>query len=214
MAEKTKAVELLAKIELLSMSIQQEVATLKEVVAALPAGGLPKGTNKVIVPEERRLEDDVSSDASTIPPPGVVEDTLPSERDQGSAVHGHTKSPEPVVDDKGFIKFEGVRTPAQVELAVLEITNARLYRGSAVEKNRPRTREHRAQLVGHDCPECRSFLRDEPDASRRAILLRHSRHRAEKAPPQTPPGYWDLSFPETETQPPPGYEGDEEIEKD
>lgn len=54
-----------------------------------------------------------------------------------------------------------------------------------------RGKEQRLALPGHDCEMCRRFYA----AAGVGSALKSSRHRSEHAPTNTPPGFWDLSFP-------------------
>mmetsp|Transcript_12861 Transcript_12861/g.27855 ORF Transcript_12861/g.27855 Transcript_12861/m.27855 type:complete len:393 (+) Transcript_12861:97-1275(+) len=54
-----------------------------------------------------------------------------------------------------------------------------------------RGKEQRLALPGHDCEMCRRFYA----AAGMGSGLKSSRHRSEHAPTNTPPGFWDLSFP-------------------
>ncbi|CAE8718913.1 unnamed protein product, partial [Polarella glacialis] len=65
-----------------------------------------------------------------------------------------------------------------------------------------RGREQRQALQGFDCEQCRSFYELSTAIGGVALVAGHSgqralsRHRLEWAPTSTPPGFWDLSFPQ------------------
>ena len=64
-----------------------------------------------------------------------------------------------------------------------------------------RKKQDRAKLPGHSCKQCEAFLaaackglsKEDQDFLRDKC----SRHRAHFKPPKTPPGFWDLSFPDS-----------------
>lgn len=63
-----------------------------------------------------------------------------------------------------------------------------------------RGRKERQALPGHDCEECRGFLDAVCNApggevfDKGQLVRECSRHRARHTPPETPDGFWELSF--------------------
>ncbi|XP_065281217.1 uncharacterized protein [Dermacentor albipictus] len=69
------------------------------------------------------------------------------------------------------------------------------YHNSPVRKKADRQR-----LPAHDCKECQEFYGRLalPEAQRKDLLRKCSRHRAHHAPPSTPENFWELDFPDTQ----------------
>lgn len=69
------------------------------------------------------------------------------------------------------------------------------YHNSPVRK-----RADRQRLPAHDCKECQEFYGRLalPEAQRKDLLRKCSRHRAHYAPPSTPENFWELEFPDTQ----------------
>ncbi|KAH6935651.1 hypothetical protein HPB50_007454 [Hyalomma asiaticum] len=63
-----------------------------------------------------------------------------------------------------------------------------------------RKKADRQRLPAHDCKECQEFYErlDLPEAQRKELLRKCSRHRAHYAPPPTPENFWELEFPDTQ----------------
>jgi len=67
-----------------------------------------------------------------------------------------------------------------------------------------RNKEERAALPGHECEHCSKFFDaitvadGRGSVDRKKLVQLCSRHRYADAPPSTPPGYWQLSFPPTQ----------------
>lgn len=74
-----------------------------------------------------------------------------------------------------------------------------------------RKKDERAVLPGHECEECAKFydaIREGGlDFDRKLFVNNCSRHRSAYAAPDTPPHFWDLSFPETQPGTPPRDDG-------
>lgn len=71
-----------------------------------------------------------------------------------------------------------------------------------------RKKEERAKLNGYDCRECQQYYEglDLPEEELKKRLKQCSRHRARfSPPPSTPPGFWNLSFPNTQEYIDKGY---------
>ncbi|KAK2559902.1 DNA endonuclease RBBP8 [Acropora cervicornis] len=71
-----------------------------------------------------------------------------------------------------------------------------------------RKRDERAKLNGYDCRECQQYYQglDLPEEELKKRLKHCSRHRARfSPPPSTPPGFWNLSFPDTQEYIDKGY---------
>eukprot|EP01134_Creolimax_fragrantissima_P001556 CFRG1556T1 len=64
-----------------------------------------------------------------------------------------------------------------------------------------RGKDKRNKLKGYDCDGCRKFYEnvkgDLTSAQRKQMI---SRHRHASSPPSTPPGFWDLTFPDPEPE--------------
>lgn len=110
-------------------------------------------------------------------------------------------------DDGGGLGIAGYKTPGQVDRAVRALNSQRQRRARGVAAKETVLGHARKGLEGYTCAECVAFFQAEADADpnpekRMKELLRHCRHKAVKPPPQTPDGYYDLTFPETQTQPP------------
>ncbi|KAL1413978.1 hypothetical protein MTO96_030871 [Rhipicephalus appendiculatus] len=63
-----------------------------------------------------------------------------------------------------------------------------------------RKKADRQRLPAHECKECEEFYGrlDLPEAQRKELLRKCSRHRAHHAPPATPEHFWELDFPDTQ----------------
>ncbi|KAL3257908.1 hypothetical protein MRX96_046439 [Rhipicephalus microplus] len=63
-----------------------------------------------------------------------------------------------------------------------------------------RKKADRQRLPAHNCKECEEFYGrlDLPEAKRRELMHKCSRHRAHHAPPATPEHFWELDFPDTQ----------------
>jgi len=64
-----------------------------------------------------------------------------------------------------------------------------------------RNKEERAALPAFECDQCRKFYEALGEGVDRNKMVQHcSRHRARDEVPDTPPDYWQMSFPSSETQ--------------
>jgi len=67
-----------------------------------------------------------------------------------------------------------------------------------------RKKDERAALPGYECSDCEAFYKALEDAGvdvdKQRILNNCSRHKHLYEPPSTPPDFWNVSFPESETQ--------------
>ena len=65
-----------------------------------------------------------------------------------------------------------------------------------------RGRHEREKLKGYSCEHCSEFIDAVCNApgghvyNREKMLADCSRHRSKSTPPQTPAGFWDLTFPD------------------
>jgi DNA repair protein endonuclease SAE2/CtIP C-terminus len=76
--------------------------------------------------------------------------------------------------------------------------NKRLYKMTTIV----RKKAERALLNGYECSECSSYYKTfdlSPNELREKLKL-CSKHRALAAPPKTPEHFWDIDFPEMETE--------------
>jgi len=71
-----------------------------------------------------------------------------------------------------------------------------------------RKKDERAKLNGYKCRDCQEYYQglDLPEDELKKRLKHCSRHRAKfSPPPSTPPGFWNLSFPDTQEYMDKGY---------
>lgn len=128
-------------------------------------------------------------------------------RDKSSAKRSSSPSyypRTPVVQNPPAV--EGFATPAQAARAA---ANLRRRQQSAPRCAGASRDSSRRSLPAVACPECCAFFRQEaaasqdPEAAYERLVNKACRHRYEHPRQSTPEGYWDLSFDETQTQPPP-----------
>jgi len=63
-----------------------------------------------------------------------------------------------------------------------------------------RKKKDREKLPSHDCEQCKAFYDAVKNDFHKASLINQcSRHKDQFLPPATPPGYWDLGFPDEKT---------------
>jgi len=67
-------------------------------------------------------------------------------------------------------------------------------------KETVRNKSERDQLPGHECEHCKKFYDAVGIDDKKKFLNFCSRHKYQDSPPTTPENYWEVSFPDTETQ--------------
>lgn len=99
--------------------------------------------------------------------------------------------------------MNGVRAEGRVAAAAAAANRA--LRAKTLCRCVFRGKDARQDLQAFDCDHCRAFYEAVGDAGKGAARLascqegpKASRHRFERAPVNTPQGFWDLSFPRQE----------------
>ncbi|XP_077517147.1 uncharacterized protein LOC144127986 isoform X2 [Amblyomma americanum] len=124
----------------------------------------------------------------------VAPELLQDAKMQVSDSPSFPESASPAATTEGQAPAKAVDTHADEASSISAEPSVRYHNSPVLKK------AARQQLPAHECKECQEFYDrlELPEAQRKDLLRKCSRHRALYAPPPTPDHFWELDFPDTQ----------------